>query len=145
MSDFSQALKLLPHGAEFRFIDRILSLEPGHNGTAEYTPEGSESFLKGHFPGDPLLPGVLLIEGAAQLAGIVAQSDPQIKPLPGLKLTAVRGAKILGTARPGETVRFEARIDGRTHNLIQATVFAEIAGRKVLESIITLSGEATIS
>src|SRR5882762_4449069 len=101
------ALNLLPHGPEFRFVDRLLSLTPGKEGVSEYRVRGDEPFLRGHFPGAPLFPGVLLVEAAAQLAGIVAQSDPQIQPLAGLKLTALRNVKILGSARPGETIRIE--------------------------------------
>src|SRR5687767_9077224 len=97
------ALSFLPHGPEFRFLDRVVRLEPGRSGEGEYRVRGDEPFLKGHFPGQPLFPGVLLVEAAAQLAGVVAQSDPKIPPLPGLKLTAMRNVKILGTARPGET------------------------------------------
>src|SRR5437773_12081657 len=92
------ALQHLPHGIEFRFVDRLLSLDPGKSGAGEYTVRGDEPFLRGHFPGQPLFPGVLLVEAAAQLSGTVAQSDPEIPPLSGLKLTAMRGIKILGSA-----------------------------------------------
>src|SRR6185436_8289939 len=102
---FSDALKRLPHGPEFRFIDRLLALDPGKSGTGEYAVCGDEPFLRGHFPGEPMVPGVLLVEAAAQLAGIVAQSDPNFAPLPGLKLAALRNVKFLGTARPGEVLR----------------------------------------
>src|SRR5829696_2658957 len=115
-----QALRALPHGPDFRFVDRLLTLDPGQSGTGEYTVRGDEPFLRGHFPGQPLFPGVLLVEAAAQLAGTVAQSDPRIPPLPGLKLTAMRGIKILGTAKPGETIRVEARLLHRMGNLVQA-------------------------
>src|SRR3954454_14499121 len=104
----NDALKLLPHGPEFRFIDRLSKLDPGKSGAGEYTVRGDEPFLRGHFPGQPIFPGVLLVEAAAQLAGTVAQGDPQIQPLAGLKLTAMRGIKILGTARPGEVINVEA-------------------------------------
>src|SRR5215831_1976681 len=97
----AKALASLPHGPEFRFVDRLLSLDPGKSAVGEYTVRGDELFLRGHFPGHPLFPGVLLVEAAAQLAGTVAQSDPKIKPLAELKLTAMRGIKILGTAKPG--------------------------------------------
>src|ERR1041385_4919093 len=106
----AQALRYLPHGPEFRFVDRLLALDPGKSGVGEYLMRGDEPFLKGHFPGHPLFPGVLLIEAAAQLAGVVAQSDPERRPLPGLKLPAVRGAKILGSALPGETITLRAAI-----------------------------------
>jgi 3-hydroxyacyl-[acyl-carrier-protein] dehydratase len=139
------ALKRLPHGPEFRFIDRLLELDPGKSGTGEYRLRGDEPFLRGHLPGDPLMPGVLLLEAAAQLAGVVAQSDPARSPLPGLKLTSVRNAKILGSSRPGETLTLRARVSGRMENLILATVAADVNGRIVLETVITLSGEASPS
>ena len=135
------ALSRLPHGPEFCFLDRLLELDPGKSGVGEYTVRGDEPFLRGHFPGEPIFPGVLLIEAAAQLAGVVAQSDPKIPPLRGLKLTAVRNAKILGTAKPGETIRLEARIVGRLGNLIQAQATASLNGQTVLQAELTLSGE----
>ncbi len=135
------ALKSLPHGPEFRFIDRLEKLDPGKSGSGEYTVRGDEPFLRGHFPGQPIFPGVLLVEAAAQLAGTVAQSDPQIPPLVGLKLTAMRGIKILGTARPGEVIQLEAKILNRLGNLIQAQVFAKVNGQTVMQGELTLSGE----
>ena len=132
----------LPHGPEFRFLDRVTMLDPGISGSGEYRVRGDEPFLKGHFPGEPIFPGVLLVEAAAQLAGVVAQSHPGEKPLPGLKLTAIRSAKILGSARPGETLTVRAKITGRLENLVQANTSAEVNGKAVLEAVITLSGDA---
>ncbi len=134
------ALAALPHGPEFRFVDRLLSLDCGIAGSAEFTVRGSEPFLAGHFPGDPLLPGVLLVEAAAQLAGVVAQSDPQRTPLAGLKLTAIRGAKITGTARPGETVLLQARIIGRMGSLVSAQATARVGDAVILQCEVTLAG-----
>ncbi|HEY9510708.1 MAG TPA: 3-hydroxyacyl-ACP dehydratase FabZ family protein [Verrucomicrobiae bacterium] len=134
------ALQNLPHGPEFRFVDRVLILDPGKSGAGEYTVRGDEPFLRGHFPGEPLFPGVLLVEAAAQLAGVVAQCDPAIAPLPGLKLTAMRAIKILGTARPGEAIRIEAQITGRLGNLIQARASVLINGELIMQGDLTLSG-----
>jgi 3-hydroxyacyl-[acyl-carrier-protein] dehydratase len=135
-------LSFLPHGPEFRFLDRLVRLTPGQEGAGEYQVRGDEPFLRGHFPGDPIFPGVLLVEAAAQLAGVVAQSDPAIPPLPGLKLAALRGAKITGPARPGDVIRLEARILGRLGNLIQAEARARVGEKIVLTAELTLSGEA---
>jgi 3-hydroxyacyl-[acyl-carrier-protein] dehydratase len=136
------ALSLLPHGAEFRFVDRLTNLIPGKTGAGEYTVRGDEPFLRGHFPGKPIFPGVLLVEAVAQLAGVVAQSDPQIPPLQQLKLTALRQVKILGTAKPGEVIQLEATVAGRLGNLIQAQGVARIGGEVILTAEITLSGIA---
>jgi len=138
---FSQALARLPHGPEFRFLDRLLSLEPGKSGAGEYAVRGDEPFLRGHFPGRPMMPGVLLVEAAAQLAGVVAQSDPVIPPMPGLKLTAIRGAKILESLEAGAVIRLEARVIGRMGNLIQAQTTASVNGKIVMQAELTLSGE----
>jgi 3-hydroxyacyl-[acyl-carrier-protein] dehydratase len=138
--DLQRALSLLPHGAEFRFLDRLTKLNPGESGTGEYKVRGDEPFLRGHFPGEPIFPGVLLAEAAAQLAGVVAQSDPNIPPLKNLKLTALRNVKILGTAKVGEIILLEAKIAGRLGNLVQAQAAAKVGGEIVLTAELTLSG-----
>ena len=138
----ANALARLPHGPEFRFVDRLLSLDPGRMGVGEYLVRGDEPFLRGHFPGEPIFPGVLLVEAAAQLAGIVAQSDQQIPALSGLKLAGFRAVKITGSARPGEVIRLEARLTGRLANLVQATTAAWVQDQLVLRAELTLSGEA---
>ena len=139
---FDQALENLPHGPEFRFLDEITDLDPGKSGRAQYAVRGNEAFLDGHFPGHPIMPGVILIEMLAQLAGVVAQSDRQSAPMRNLRLTAVRAAKILGTAEPGEVLEASATIAGRLGNLVQAQGEITSGGRVLLTAQVTLSGDA---
>ena len=134
------AIRSLPHGPEFRFVDRMLSLAPGREGVGEYRVRDEGFYSRGLPPGDPFLPAALLVEAGAQVAGIVAQEDPAHPSLPHLKLTALRAVKILGSARPGETLRIEAVISGRLGSLVQAEVSAFIANTKVLSAELTLSG-----
>lgn len=136
----AEALARLPHGPEFRFVDRLLELEGGKSGVGEYTLRGDELFLQGHFPGAPLMPGVLLIEAGAQLAGVVAQSDPAHAPLHGLKLAGVRQARLKGSICPGQTARLEAEIQARMAGLVQARVRATAGPSLLLEADITLGG-----
>src|ERR1039458_8081841 len=124
------AMKSLPHGPEFRFVDRMLSLTPGKEGVGEYRVRGDEYYLRGHLPGEPILPGVLLVEAGAQVAGMVAQEDPANPKWPRLKLTALRAVKIFGSARPGDTLRIEAAITGCLGPLIQARASAFIANAR---------------
>jgi len=143
MPDLLQlALSSLPHGPEFRFVDRLVSLVPGKTGVGEYRVRGDEYYLRGHLPGEPILPGVLLVEAGAQVAGMVAQEDPANPSMPRLKLTALRAVKILGSARPGDTLRIEAIITGRLGFLVQAQVSASISGVTVMSAELTLSGTA---
>ncbi|MEX2214770.1 MAG: phosphopantetheine-binding protein [Phycisphaeraceae bacterium] len=65
------ALAGLPHGEAFRFITSILKLVPGESGEGVWKVTGSEPFFAGHFPGNPIVPGVLLGESMAQLSGVV--------------------------------------------------------------------------
>ncbi len=140
---FESALAALPHGTEFRFVDRLNALDPGKSGAGEYLVRPESEFLRGHFPGEPILPGVLLVEAVAQLGGVVAQSDPQIAPLPGLKLTGIRAAKISGTARPGQMVELRASVLGRMGSLIQVSGSAMVDGREILRCEVTLAGGAS--
>jgi len=71
------SLDALPHRDPFRFLSRLESLEPGICGTALWDVTGDEAFFDGHFPGNPLVPGVLLTESLAQLSGMVALSNGQ--------------------------------------------------------------------
>jgi 3-hydroxyacyl-[acyl-carrier-protein] dehydratase len=140
MSDPLQtALAKLPHGPEFRFLDRLIELHPGHSATAEYMVRGDEPFLAGHFPGEPLFPGVLLLEAGAQLAGVIAQSTRTEPTGEQLRLTAARAVKILGSARPGQTVRIAARLLARMEHLVQAEVSCSVKDTQVLQAEVTLS------
>ena len=139
------ALAALPHGPTFRFVDELTSLEPGQRGEGRYTVRGDEAFLSGHFPGNPLMPGVILIEALAQLGGVVAQSDPTLSPLADLKLTAVRGAKIMDSAVPGEILTIRAEVAGRMGGLVQVQGEVRAGDRVLLTAQVTLSGVASIT
>lgn len=134
------AMRSLPHGSEFRFVDRLVSLTPGKAGVGEFTLRGDEYFLRGHLPGNPIMPGVLMAEAAAQVAGMVAQEDPARPRWPQLKLAALRAVKISGAVRPGDTLRIEAVIVTVLGDMIQAHAFGAVAGVKVLSAEVTLSG-----
>jgi 3-hydroxyacyl-[acyl-carrier-protein] dehydratase len=142
MSDTNH-LSLLPHGEGFRFVDQLISLDPGRSAAASYRVKEDEFFFKGHFPGNPIVPGVILIEALAQLGGIVAQSDPLIEPLQNMKLTAVKQAKILGAARPGAELMIHARLEGRMGQLIQ--IQGEVMQQDItlLKASVILSGDVS--
>ena len=136
------ALASIPHGAEFRFLDRLDALVPGQSGTGEYTLRGNEHFLRGHFPDHPLMPGVLLLEAAAQLAGTVAQCDPTIEPL-GIcdsphcgrqKFWARQLPAKPSSSRLGLSVAWETSCKRRPPRYIN--------GQLILQTEITLSGDS---
>ena len=146
---FAQALANLPHGREFRFLDALTQLTPGISGAAHYLVRGDEAFLAAHFPGHPMMPGVILVEAIAQLGGVVCQSAPDQAKLADVRLTAIRNAKIFGAAAPGDTLLIQATIEGRMAGLVQVSgeVQAQAAGggdcRLLASAKVTLSGDVT--
>ncbi|MFT5190806.1 MAG: 3-hydroxyacyl-[acyl-carrier-protein] dehydratase [Verrucomicrobiales bacterium] len=130
----------LPHGDGFRFVNDIRDLVPGFSGTGTYEISGKEDFFRGHFPGRPIMPAVILVEALAQLGGVIAQSDPDLPTLTDMRLTAMRNVKVYGTAVPGETLLLTARVAGRLGNLIQIEGQVDCADRKLVTAQLTLSG-----
>jgi len=133
-------LDKLPHGREFRFIDSIEELLHGRSAVGSYRVKGNEDFLKGHFPGNPFLPGVILVESVAQLAGIAIQSGSASMSLENLRLCAIRNAKIKGTAIPGEVLRISAEVTARLETLVQAKGRVSVNDKMILSVEVTLSG-----
>jgi 3-hydroxyacyl-[acyl-carrier-protein] dehydratase len=134
------ALAGLPHGPSFRFVDGLVSLVPGLEASGFYQVRGDEAFLDGHFPGSPMMPGVILIEAIAQLGGVVAQCDPAVPEMTDLRLTGIRAAKILGAAVPGDRLDIRAKVEGRMGGLVQIEGEVTVAGVPLASARITLSG-----
>jgi len=99
--------------------------------------------LAGHFPGDPLVPGVILTEALAQTAGIVAASQHPQNSQPRFLLSAIRQMKFFQAVRPEEKIRLRARKIGEVGELLQFEVEALIdntlvaAGQLVLNALPT--------
>jgi len=75
LASSDELVALLPHGPEFRFIDTVEAFEPGVSITARYRVTGDEPFLAGHFPGNPVFPGVIQLEALAQAGAIAVLTD----------------------------------------------------------------------
>ena len=131
----------LPHGPEFRFVTAVSQLDPGKSAAGHYQVRGDESFLAGHFPGRPMMPGVILIEALAQLGGIAAQSCPEHGVMDDLRLTAVRQCKILGSAVPGDRIDLTVAISGRMGGLVQVSGSASVKGQVICRAELVLSGQ----
>lgn len=95
-------LRLLPHRHPFLLLDRVEELEPGVSGIGTKNISISDPVFSGHFPGDPVYPGVLMIETAAQLSGIVLASGAS-EPAFGY-LASIKRFKFMELVRPGDSL-----------------------------------------
>ena len=103
MTSSSHLVGLLPHRPPFRFVDTVDECVPGERITARYTVTGEEAFLAGHFPENPIFPGVIQLEALAQAGGIALLADPRYAgklPLFG----GVEEVRFRRVVRPGDTL-----------------------------------------
>ena len=111
MIDIREIMTLLPHAYPFLLVDRIVEIEPGKRIVGIKNVTYNEPFFPGHFPGRPVMPGVLIVEAMAQTAGVLAfKSNPeeyQKKPVYFLGIDNVRFRK---TVVPGDQLRLEIEI-----------------------------------
>ena len=96
------ALKSLPHGPEFRFVDTLTALDPGKSGSGQYTVRGDEPFLSGHFPGQPVVPGVVLLDRVAAA----------VERWQGRSLARLTQVKFLQPLLPGQDAELSLNADG---------------------------------
>ena len=124
----------LPHREPFVFIDSVVALDPGQSAVCTRRFAASEPFFRGHFPGNPLVPGVILTEAAAQTAGIAAGQPGKI-----YHLSAIRQMKFIRPVGPESVVQFTASKTGGMGGLLQFQVSARVGDQLVAEGLIILN------
>jgi len=108
MMDMKEIQKLLPHRYPFLLVDRIIHLEPGTKAIGIKNVTINEEFFQGHFPGQPIMPGVLIIEALAQVAGLLAfRSGATGKSV---YFMSIEKAKFRRPVVPGDQLRLEINI-----------------------------------
>jgi len=108
MLDVVQIMEILPHRYPFLMVDKVLEMEPGKRIVAIKNVTMNEPFFQGHFPGHPVMPGVLIIEAMAQVAAIMAYlatTDNQKDKVS--YFMAIDNARFRKPVKPGDTLRIE--------------------------------------
>jgi 3-hydroxyacyl-[acyl-carrier-protein] dehydratase len=102
--EIEEIMRLLPHRPPFLLVDRVVELEPGNRIVAWKSVTMNEPFFPGHFPGHPVMPGVLILEALAQAAGILAmKSMPPEKAANKITyLMGIDGARFRRQVKPGD-------------------------------------------
>lgn len=124
----------LPHREPFIFVDKVHSVKPGESAACQKAFAESEPFFRGHFPGDPIVPGVLITEALAQTAGIAAGEPGKV-----FHLSAIKGMKFLRVVRPGDILELAAQKVGTAGALSQFQVTATVCGAIAADGVVVLS------
>lgn len=134
--DIHEILKYLPHRYPFLLVDRVLFCEPGKDITALKNVTMNEPFFGGHFPGYPVMPGVLIIEALAQAAGILTlkstnaqRSDDSI-----FYFVGIDAARFKKPVQPGDQLILKATILRERIGIWKYSARAEVDGRVAAEA-----------
>ena len=131
-------LELLPHRYPFLLVDRVLDLQPGERIVGLKNITFNEEFFQGHFPGQPVMPGVLIIESMAQVAGLMILSVPEHRG----KLAyigAIENVRFRKPALPGDTLITEAHIVKLRGSIGKVRMTARVEGVVVAECQMTFA------
>jgi UDP-3-O-[3-hydroxymyristoyl] N-acetylglucosamine deacetylase / 3-hydroxyacyl-[acyl-carrier-protein] dehydratase len=105
--DIMGIMSLLPHRYPFLLVDRVLELDLGNTAVAIKNVSVNEPFFRGHWPGQPIMPGVLIIEALAQAAGVLISASVPLRPGRVVLLASLDGVKLRRPVVPGDQLRLE--------------------------------------
>lgn len=147
---------MLPHRYPFLLIDRVTELEPGQSAVGIKNVTVNEPYFQGHFPGEPIVPGVLLLESLAQLTAVMYGAEALPPETDWAHITAdsfsglnlggkvgylaeIRNVKYKATVHPGDQLELHATRKAQMGLLSQIEVFARVDGQVVVQGMITVS------
>src|SRR3990172_9918812 len=139
MTNFDDVLQRLPHSFPFRMIDRVLEIEPGKRAIAIKNVSVDEPFLKGHFPKNPILPWVLIVEAMAQTAGMAFHSSGGKEEEGVPFLARIEEFRLKRNVVPGDQMTLEAEVLHLFSNLAKVKVLAKVSEEVVAEGTLILA------
>lgn len=136
--DVMRILDLLPHRYPFLMVDRIVDIDRDNSAIGIKNVTFNEPHFQGHFPSRPIMPGVLILEAMAQVAGAICIVHAEGQTAPGVVyLTSVDGAKFRKPVVPGDTLRIHVEKIRQRMNLWKFQAEAEVDGVIVAEATIS--------
>jgi len=139
--DIHEILKILPHRYPFLLIDRVLELKRKESIVAIKNVTINEPFFNGHFPGLPIMPGVLIVEAIAQAGGALLLTEVEDRNDKLMVFTGIERARFRLPVSPGDQLRIEVEVQG--WRVIPRRIAARmrgvayVAGRRVAEATVS--------
>ena len=138
MKELNEILKNLPHAFPFRMVDRILEIDPGKRAIALKNVSIDEPYFLGHFPNEPIMPGVLILEALAQTGGLAFQSSFEREE--GMPFLArIDEFRLKRKVIPGDQIILEAEIIHVFSHLAKVKVLARVGGETIAEGMLVLA------
>lgn len=135
MMNINEIMQYLPHRYPFLLVDRIIDLQPGKSITGIKNVTFNEPFFQGHFPGQPIMPGVLIIEAMAQVAGIAAFSSGMEGKA--VYFMSIEKAKFRRPVVPGDQLKLEIKVLQQRGNVWKFSGAATVEGKIASEADFT--------
>jgi len=139
--DIHEILKILPHRYPFLLIDRVLELTRKQHIVAIKNVTINEPFFVGHFPGLPIMPGVLIVEAIAQAGGALLLTEVEDRSDKVMVFTGIERAKFRRPVGPGDQLRMEVKVTGwrSVPGMTAAKMqgYAYVGSKKVAEAIVS--------
>ena len=140
--DVNKIMELLPHRYPFLLVDRVTNVEPGASLSAIKNVTANEPFFQGHFPGQPIMPGVLILEAMAQATGLLAFSgmvDAHKSSL--YMLVGIDKARFRGQVVPGDQLQLEISLKRTMRGIGMFDCQALVDGKVVAEAEMMCSSQ----
>jgi 3-hydroxyacyl-[acyl-carrier-protein] dehydratase len=138
--DIDGIIERLPHRFPFLMVDRVLDVVPGKSIVAVKNVSINEAYFEGHFPGHPVVPGVLILEALAQAGGVLAYETATAEErIWILYLVGIEESRFRETVRPGDQITLRVELVKRRRNLWRFTGVAEVDGKVVAEAEILMA------
>ena len=145
MLDAGRIMELLPHRYPFLLIDNITACRPGASITALKNVTANEPFFQGHFPGRPVMPGVLVIEAMAQAGGVLSHLTlGEVDPKPLFFLAGVKNARFRRTVLPGDQLVVQVDVEKIRRGIWFYSCRASVGGQTAVTADITCAPGAQL-